>query len=455
MPERILVVDDEKLIRWSLKERLASGGYEVLEAANAAEAQRLLSEQPFDLALVDFKLPDGDGIGLLRTAQRLQPDLPVLIITAYSTVNSAVEAMKEGAFDYISKPFNMEELVITVARALDMHSMRRTLDTEVSRRKKRFGINNLIGKSPAMRRIKELVLKVASSETTTVLLLGETGTGKDMVARAIHYESSRIEKPFMNITCTALPETLLESELFGFEEGAFTNAKGRKKGLFELGHNGTVFMDEIGDMPLQLQGKLLRVLEEKAFKRIGGAADITVDARIVAATNRDLLKLIDEGKFREDLYYRLNTVPIELPSLRERTEDIPLLAEHFREQFAEKFKRNLKPLDQAVLGKLTAYRWPGNVREMRNVIERAALLAPGDRIAEEDVVLGRADGPRGAGLVTLPPKGCNLSDVEKTLLEQALQRTKGNQTRAAELLGITRDQIRYKMEKFEIAIERG
>lgn len=451
MSAKILIVDDEKLIRWSLRARLTADGHEIDEAGDLKSARALLKSRPFDVALFDLKLPDGDGLTLLKQALELRPGITVLIITAHSTIKSAVEAMKEGAYDYLSKPFDMDELSLTVKRAVENRRLRRTLDAELDQKKKEFGIDSLLGDSPQFRAVKEVLCKVAASDNTTVLLLGETGSGKDMIARAIHYESSRAEKPFMNITCTAMPETLIESELFGYEEGAFTNAKGQKAGLFELAHNGTIFLDEIGDMPLSLQGRLLRVLEEKAFRRIGGVADISVDCRVIAATNRDLASLIGEGSFRQDLYYRLSAVPISVPALRDRRDDIALFAEHFLEMYRRKMGRTVRGFSKDATDKLLHYGWPGNVRELRNIIERTVLLSSGEVIEECDIVLGRLEnaGRGPTHVVALPPEGCRLADVERSLIEQALERTHGNQTQAALLLGITRDQVRYKIEKYE------
>jgi len=444
-------VDDENLIRWSLRERLKLEGYEVVEAADGATAQRRFQEQSLDLALLDLRLPDTDGVTLLRDVHAVQPDLPVIIITAFSSVDGAVEAMKCGAVDYIMKPFNMDELALTVKRALDTAAMQRQAATRASEQKARFGLANVVGRNPRMVEIKNLVQRIARSETTTVLLLGESGTGKDMIARAIHYESNRVDKPFVNITCTALPETLLESELFGYEKGAFTDARSLKKGLFEFADGGTVFLDEIGDMRPALQAKLLRVIEDRAFKRIGGTEDITVDVRAIAATNRDVDEAMRTGRFREDLYYRLSTLPIHIPPLRERREDIPLLANHFLQAYNEEFHHAFRQILPEAMDKLCAYHWPGNVRELRNVIERAALLGAGEVVTPEDIVLGRSalQGAASAEthLVRLPPQGCDLEEVEKDLIRQALERTQGNRTRAAELLGITRDQVRYKIEK--------
>ena len=454
MAARILVVDDERLIRWSLHERLAAEGYEVVEAADGAAARNLAAKEAFDLALLDLRLPDADGLALAKEFHESHPDLPVIIITALSTVESAVEAMKCGAVDYVTKPFNMDALTIAVHKAIETESLRRRVSSAVDAQKAQFGLANIVGSSAQMLEIKALIQRVAQSEATTVLLLGESGTGKDMVARAIHYESRRVDKPFVNITCTALPESLLESELFGYEKGAFTDAKSQKKGLFEFASGGTVFLDEIGEMGAALQTKLLRVLEEKAFKRLGGTRDIAVDVRIIAATNRDLDAAIRQSRFREDLYYRLSTIPIVIPPLRERPEDIRLLAEHFLGLYGAEFNRGFKGFSPEASARLKKYEWPGNVRELRNVIERATLLGAGDVLRSEDIILGRSAfrslSGSGKHIVRLPEQGCNLAEVEKDLVIQALERTQGNRTHAAKLLGLTRDQIRYKVAKYEM-----
>ena len=456
MASRILVVDDEKLIRWSLSERLRAEGYDVLSVPDGAAAERVLGSTELDLALLDLRLPDTDGITLLKKAHAAIPDLPVIVITAYSSVDGAVEAMKTGAVDYVTKPFNMDELAMTVRRAIENASMRRRFADHISDEKARFGLENVIGESARMAEIKRLIRRLARSETTTILLLGESGTGKDMIARAIHYESNRVDNPFVNITCTALPETLLESELFGYEKGAFTDARIQKKGLFEVATGGTVFLDEIADMRPSLQSKLLRVLEDRAFKRIGGTDDVTVDVRVIAATNRDIDEAMRNGRFREDLYYRLSTVPIQIPSLRERHDDIPLLVNHFLRQYNYEFHQAYQGFSADALKKLTAYLWPGNVRELRNVIERAALLGSGEVISADDVVLGRSTLQRTqqdpAHLAVLPAQGCKIEDIEKDLVCQALERTRGNRTQAAELLGLTRDQVRYKIEKYQLPL---
>jgi DNA-binding NtrC family response regulator len=447
----ILVVDDEKLIRWSLKERLTREGHNVSEAEDGRSTAAALDAELPDLVLLDMKLPDTDGLTILRSIQERAPELPVIIITAYSTVDTAVEAMRLGAYDYISKPFDMDELTLTVKRALEASTLRREVKERVREEKARFGIHNLVGKARPMQEIGALVRKVSQSQASTVLIRGESGTGKDVIARAIHFESARADKPFMNITCTALQDTLLESELFGHEKGAFTDAKSQKKGLFELANNGTVFLDEIGDMSPTLQAKVLRALEERAFRRVGGSQDIKVDVRIIAATNRPLEKLIEEKKFREDLYYRLNIITVDVPPLRERREDIPLLVDHFLKRFSAEFRKSVSDVSSEALRKLEAYEWPGNVRELKNVIERAVLLGSGPVIAADDLIMGRhvaAAPEKDKKLFSLPAKGFKFDELEKDIVLQALERTAWNQTRAGELLGMTRDQIHYRMEKF-------
>ena len=456
MVSRVLVVDDERLIRWTLQEKLTSDGYDVVVAADGSEAVQAVKGGRFDCVLLDLRLPDIDGVTLLRKLKHIRPELAVIVVTACSSIDSAVDAMKSGAFDYISKPFDLGEIAASVRNVIANGAAgRQRISSAASEAKERFGLDSIVGETASMLQIKDIVRRVARSDSTTVLLLGESGTGKDMLSRALHYESARVDRPFVDITCTALPESLLESELFGYEKGAFTDAKIQKKGLFEIADGGTVYLDEIGDMRPALQAKLLRVLEDKAFKRLGGTADIHVDVRVIAATNRDIDESMRQGRFREDLYYRLSTVPIVIPPLRERREDIPLLARHFLHTYSYEFHQTMRELSSGAMAKLCEYDWPGNARELRNVIERAALLSQADVISADDLMIGRKVFQRTPlpqqSLVQLPKDGCVLSQVEKELIRQALDRTRWNQTQSAELLGITRDQIRYKISKYGLS----
>jgi DNA-binding NtrC family response regulator len=363
--------------------------------------------------------------------------------------------MKMGAFDYINKPFDQDELVMTVRKALEVSRLRREVRALRLQQEDRYGLANIVGDSGAMKEVFRLINKVGRSAASTVLITGESGTGKDLVAKAIHYASDRARGPFMNITCTALPETLLESELMGHERGAFTDAKSAKQGLFEMASGGSVFLDEIGDMGILLQAKLLRLLEEKTFRRVGGVKDIKVDIRVIAATNRDLAKAVAEGRFREDLYYRLKVIPIVLPALRERPEDIPPLARHFIDQFNREFKKHCRGINDEALEILKRQPWPGNVRELKNVIERAMILEDKDMLDESDLPEDVKWAPKDGGLVTadgfkLPEGGYPLERMELELVKQALAKAAGNQTRAARLLSISRDALRYKMKKFSL-----
>ena len=450
MSRRVLVVDDEELIRWSLAERLRSDGHEIIEAGTAADALDC-AESGVDLVLLDYKLPDEDGISVLKKLRELDPDVLVIMLTAHRQVEIVVEAMKAGAFDYATKPFDLDDVALRVTRALETTRLRRELRTLRESLARPYSLASIIGESEPMQRVKALARKIATSPGSTVLITGESGTGKDLVAKVVHYSSSRSARPFLNITCSALPETLLESELFGHERGAFTDARQQKRGLLEQADDGTVFLDEIGEMTPALQAKLLRFLEEKTFRRVGGTSDVHVDVRVMAATNRNLEEHVRQGKFRDDLYYRLNVLRMEMPPLRVREDDVSLLAQYFIEQFAKEFKRPVRGLSHTAEVGLKAYGWPGNVRELRNVVERAVLLAENEMLQPvdfESLHTAHIYASAGTAAFELPAEGVNLEDVERSLVTQALDRAGGNQTRAATLLGLHRDQIRYRIEKF-------
>ena len=444
----VLVVDDEQLIRWSLSERLKEQGYRVVEAETAAGALERHAEG-VDLVLLDYKLPDGDGLSVLKQIKEADADTLVLLLTAHSSVDMAVEAMKHGAYHYANKPFNLDEIMLLVEKALETTRLRREVKALRASQAQPFSIDWIVGESRAVKEAKALLLKVAASPASTVLLTGESGTGKDLAAKVLHYASDRAARPFMNITCSALPDTILESELFGHERGAFTDARQQKRGLLESADGGTVFLDEIGEMAPQLQAKLLRFLEDKTFKRVGGVADIRVDVRVIAATNRKLEDDVKKGRFREDLYYRLNVLPIVLPPLRTRADDIPALVNFFVDLYNREFRKRVRGVSLDAMRRLQTYGWPGNIRELRNAVERAMLLVEGTELTAEQFPVASSSGPLTEG-VDLPAGGIDLEQLERSLVVQALERSGWNQTKAATLLGLNRDQIRYRIEKFKL-----
>jgi two-component system response regulator AtoC len=450
--QRVLVLDDERLARWSLSQRLRADGLEVTEASTAAEA---VQGAPPDAAILDYRLPDGDGISVLKKLRAVDPDLPVIMLTAHTDTDVIVDAIKAGASDYITKPFEVDDVSLRLSRVIEANRGTRELRRLKEDLARPFSFGSLIGESEPMQRVKALARKVAQSPTSTVLLTGESGTGKDLLAKVIHFGSARAARPFMNITCSALPETLLESELFGHERGAFTDARTQKRGLFEQADEGTVFLDEVAETVPTFQAKLLRFLEEKAFRRLGSTSDIKVDVRVIAATNQDLEKTVRDGKFREDLYYRLNVLRVEMPPLRDRGRDIVLLAEHYMRVFSQEFRRPVRRLTATAEQALLAYSWPGNVRELRNLIERAVLLAESEDLEPSDFETAhtlRAPVEPGGRGIELPEAGLDIEEVEKKLVVLALERTRGNQTKAAALLGLHRDQIRYRIEKFGLKL---
>ena len=438
----VLVVDDDAQTRALLEERLTEEGYRAIGAPNGQEALERFAEG-VDAVLLDYELPDTNGFALVPKMARLDPSARIIMITAHAAVPHAVEGMKLGLFDYVPKPLNLE----VVTRAL-----RNATTGRLPFSTSGHDLDAVLGESEAMQELRALLHKVAESRSATILLTGETGTGKGLVARALHQASVRARGPFMNVACTALPTGLLESELFGHERGAFTDAKRSKQGLFELADGGTLFLDEIGDMDLGLQAKLLQVLEDRTFRRVGGTRDLRADIRLIAATHVDLLTATREGRFRSDLYYRLAVVVVHLPPLRERDDDVLLLARHFLRDICRQEGKEPLELDAEAIVRLREHSWPGNVRELRNVIERAVLLGDGQRLD-----LGSFEGSEnvhesanGDGSFRLPSSGVNMRTLERDMVEQALSRTGGNVTRAAALLGLNRDQMRYRLDKFGI-----
>ncbi|MFN3322204.1 MAG: sigma-54-dependent transcriptional regulator [Bryobacteraceae bacterium] len=445
MPSRVLVIEDEIKLRRVIELQLQSAGFEVDQAGSAEEGLRLIDRA--DLVITDLRLPGMDGLELLALIRRQNSTVPVIVMTAFGTVENAVEAMKSGAADFLLKPFSLDHLMTVVNKALEVRALRdenRELREQLGHR---YQFDNIIGRSAAMQEIFATVMRVAPTRAT-VLLAGESGVGKDLIARAIHHHSPRCDRPFVKINCTAIPENLMESELFGYEKGAFTGATTSKPGKFEQADTGTVFLDEIGDVPPSVQVKLLRVLQEREFERLGSNKTLQIDVRVLAATNADLRAALEQGTFREDLYYRLNVMPINIPPLRARTEDIPALAGHFVRKHAPELNPCVTEITPAAVQKLLEYPWPGNVRELENVIERSLVLCGSTRLDAGDIKLDLARPARAAaGDPTFLPEGVSLDEHEQAIIREALRRANGNKSQAARLLGLTRNALRYRLSQ--------
>ena len=473
--KKILIVDDEKLVRWALTQKCAEYGYQTSEAESGEAALKMIQSDNADLILLDVHLPDLSGIEVLEKLKQAGETRSIIMMTADPQLDDVKAALRLGAYDFISKPINFEELDVTLQNALEAGSLRSEVESLRGEVRRRAGYHDVIGVSRKITELMKFVNKVAISEATTILIQGESGTGKDLVAKAIHYRSGRSERPFVAINCSAIPETLIEAELFGHEKGAFTDAKAMKKGLFEVADGGTLFLDEIGELSPLLQAKLLRVLEDQVIRRVGGVRDIQVDVRVIAASNRDLEREVREGRFRQDLYYRLAIISIFLPALRERKEDVLPLVEFFLAHYNKKFRKSVQGLNEETRRLLLNYEWPGNVRELKNALERAMILEDGNLLKADDlpfsVASGRsgpvsgenhvsvpamadsqpAPGKRRLPPLSIPEGGTSLEDVEHALVELALQQSHGNQIRAAKLLNISRDALRYKMKKFGLS----
>ncbi len=446
MKKRILVVEDEEKLRRVIQLQLTSAGFEVDQAATAEDGLKIVDRA--DLVLTDLKLPNMGGLQLLELIRRQNSHVPVIVMTAFGSIETAVESMKAGATDFVLKPFSLDHLMQVIGKALEMRALRdenRKLKEELGRR---YEFDNIIGRSGAMQEIFATIERVGPTRAT-VLLAGESGVGKDLIARAIHFHSPRRDRPLVKINCTAIPENLMESELFGYEKGAFTGANLTKPGKFEQADTGTVFLDEIGDVPAVIQVKLLRILQEREFERLGSNVTRHIDVRVIAATNQDLRAALEQGTFREDLYYRLNVVPLNIPSLRERKQDIPFLANHFIHKLAPDSGSRVESITDRAMEKLMAYHWPGNVRELENVIERALVMATGTELDAADIKLENAPGPGSAARsqndAHFLPAGMNLDQYEQEIIREALRRADGNKSQAARLLGLTRNALRYRL----------
>ena len=447
--ERILVVDDEEQMRDLLVKVLERKGYQVSVCGDGADALAFLEREPVDLVVTDVRMPGLNGMEALRAIKELNPEIVVIIMTAFGSIDQAVQAVKEGAYDYINKPFKIDEMLLTIEKALEERRLRHEVSALRQELRTRYHFENLIGKSRAMQEIFGLIEQVAGSRST-VMVYGKSGTGKELVAKAIHYNSPRSTKAFVAVNCAAIPAELLESELFGHEKGSFTGAIATKVGKFELATGGSLFLDEMGSMRLDLQAKILRALQEREVERVGGTRTIKIDVRVIAATNRDLKKAVEEGTFREDLYYRLNVVPITLPDLKDRQEDIPLLANHFVQKFAQESNPAIREISKEAMAVLMSHAWPGNVRELENVIERAVTLGHGPAVLPTDLPPHLAGGAN--PLERALAREATLEDLERDYIAMILQRTKGHQIRAATILGIDRRTLYRKIRRYGLKL---
>ncbi|MFN3466128.1 MAG: sigma-54-dependent transcriptional regulator [Candidatus Brocadiales bacterium] len=451
MTEKILVVDDDQGIQFFLGEVLKKKNYEVDSAGSAEQALNKFRKGDYCIVIMDVRLPGMSGIEAIRKLKELNPTVPILVMTAYSSKETAIQAVQEGAYDFFSKPIKLEEFLIILRRALEKRQLQLEVTKLEETLKKKYEFENIIGASGAMQEVFALIKKVANTDSS-VIIYGESGTGKELIAQAIHTHSLRRDKPFVKLNCVAIPEGLLESELFGHEKGSFTGAISQKSGKFELANEGTIFLDEIGDMTLTTQAKILRVLQEREFERVGGTKTIKVDVRVIAATNKNLQKAVEEKTFREDLFFRLNVVPIYLPPLRERMGDIPLLAEHFLKETREKVKKTFLGISPDALELLTTYPWPGNVRELENCIERAAVIAEGDLVTKDCLPLYVTAQENSKPVPAEADGGLDrtIADMERKLILEALEKAEGVQVRAAKLLGITERSLWHRIKKYNI-----
>jgi len=450
--ERILVVDDEEQMRDLLVKVLERKGYQVSVCGNGADALAFLEREPADLVVTDVRMPGLSGMEALRAIKELNPEIVVIIMTAFGSIDQAVQAVKEGAYDYINKPFKIDEMLLTIEKALEERRLRHEVSALRQELRTRYHFENLIGKSRAMQEIFGLIEQVAGSRST-VMVYGKSGTGKELVAKAIHYNSPRASRAFVAVNCAAIPAELLESELFGHEKGSFTGAIATKVGKFELATGGSLFLDEVGSMRLDLQAKILRALQEREVERVGGTRTIKIDVRVIAATNRDLKKAVEEEAFREDLYYRLNVVPITLPDLKDRQEDIPLLANHFVQKFSQESNPAIREISKEAMAVLMSHAWPGNVRELENVIERAVTLGHGPAVLPADLPPHLAGGAN--PLERALAREATLEDLERDYIAMILQRTKGHQIRAATILGIDRRTLYRKIRRYGLKLNGG